>query len=189
MELLPAAGIAGIEAAVNREARSAWLKMLAYIYGSVAILCLIAFRSWRAVVVAVVPLMLTSILCEALMVKFGMGVKVATLPVIALGVGIGVDYALYILSVVLGHLRAGRAARCAYYNTLCFTGGSRAHGAHARFGVATWAFSPIKFQADVGILLVFMFVWNMLGALILIPALATFLLPTSAVYKPEKAKA
>jgi predicted RND superfamily exporter protein len=38
-------------------------------------------------------------------------------------------------------------------------------------------FSPIKFQADMGILLVFMFVWNMLGALILLPALAYFLLP------------
>ena len=45
-------------------------------------------------------------------------------------------------------------------------------------GVITWAFSPIKFQADMGILLTFMFVWNMLGALILIPALSYFLLPT-----------
>jgi len=45
-------------------------------------------------------------------------------------------------------------------------------------GVITWAFSPIKFQADMGILLTFMFIWNMLGALILIPALSYFLLPT-----------
>ena len=81
--------------------RTAWLKMLAYIYGTVAILCLIAFRSWRAVLVALLPLALTSVLCEALMVVLGIGVKVATLPVIALGVGIGVDYALYLLSVQL----------------------------------------------------------------------------------------
>src|ERR1039458_6918985 len=64
------------------------------------------FRSWRAGLIAVLPLMLTSILCEALMAKLGMGVKVATLPVTALGVGIGVDYALYMLSVTLSHLRA-----------------------------------------------------------------------------------
>jgi len=50
-------------------------------------------------------------------------------------------------------------------------------------GVITWAWSPIKFQADMGVLLAFMFLWNMLGALILIPALSRFLLPTSAVYK------
>jgi uncharacterized protein len=42
--------------------------------------------------------------------------------------------------------------------------------------VATWAWSPIKFQADMGILLAFMFIWNMLGALILLPALGHFLL-------------
>jgi predicted RND superfamily exporter protein len=47
-------------------------------------------------------------------------------------------------------------------------------------GVATWAASPIKFQADMGILLAFMFVWNMVGALVLIPALSRFLLPSRA---------
>jgi predicted RND superfamily exporter protein len=46
--------------------------------------------------------------------------------------------------------------------------------------VGTWAFSPIKFQADMGILLAFMFVLNMLGALVLLPALAHFLLRPSA---------
>ena len=71
--------------------------MLLCVYGGV-VLCFITFRSWRAVIVAVVPLALTSILCEALMVGLGIGVKVATLPVIALGVGIGIDYALYILA-------------------------------------------------------------------------------------------
>ena len=44
-------------------------------------------------------------------------------------------------------------------------------------GVVTWAWSPIKFQADMGILLTFMFLWNMVGALVLIPALSHFLLP------------
>ena len=81
--------------------------MLLYVYAAVIALCFVTFRSWRAVVVAVVPLAVTSILCEALMVGLGIGVKVATLPVIALGVGIGVDYALYLLSVQLAQQRAG----------------------------------------------------------------------------------
>ena len=112
------------------------------------------------------------------MAKLGMGVKVATLPVIALGVGIGVDYALYMLSVTLNHLRHGRSLSEAYYRTLCFHGPGRAvHRRHTRGGVITWAFSPIKFQADMGILLAFMFLWNMLGAMILLPALAYYILP------------
>jgi hypothetical protein len=154
--------------------------MLVLVYAAVALLCFIVFRSWRAVVVAIVPLALTSILCEALMVALGIGVKVATLPVIALGVGIGVDYALYLLSVQLAHQRAGLPLAQAYRKAVQFTGKVVALvGVTLAAGVVTWAFSPIKFQADMGILLTFMFLWNMVGALVLIPALSHFLLPNA----------
>jgi hypothetical protein len=181
---LLAAGSAGIEAATNIVVRQAWREMLLYVYLAVAALCLVTFRSWRAVVVAIVPLALTSILCEALMVALGMGVKVATLPVIALGVGIGVDYALYLLSVQLAQQRRGLELGDAYRKAVQFTGKVVALvGVTLAAGVVTWAFSPIKFQADMGILLTFMFLWNMLGALILIPALSHFLLPTRVARK------
>ena len=111
------------------------------------------------------------------MVVLGMGVKVATLPVIALGVGIGVDYALYVLSVTMTWLRQGATLSEAYYRALLFTGKVvMLTGVTLAIGVITWVFSPIKFQADMGILLAFMFLWNMVGALILLPALAHFLL-------------
>ncbi|WP_232478246.1 efflux RND transporter permease subunit [Pseudomonas alkylphenolica] len=176
-QFLLAAGSAGIEAATNIVVKKANLTMLMYVYAAVIVLCFITFRSWRAVVVAVVPLVITSILCEALMVALGMGVKVATLPVIALGVGIGVDYALYLLSIQLARQRAGASLAEAYRHALRFTGKVVALvGVTLAAGVITWAFSPIKFQADMGILLTFMFLWNMLGALALIPALSHFLL-------------
>jgi predicted RND superfamily exporter protein len=183
-EFLLAAGSAGIEAATNIVVEQANRTMLFYVYAAVIVLCFITFRSWRAVVVAVVPLAITSILCEALMVVLGIGVKVATLPVIALGVGIGVDYALYLLSVQLAQQRAGLPLARAYKSAVQFTGKVVALvGVTLAAGVITWAFSPIKFQADMGILLTFMFVWNMIGALVLIPALSYFLLPTSVVRK------
>ncbi|HLA32931.1 MAG TPA: MMPL family transporter [Pseudomonas sp.] len=176
-QFLLAAGSAGIEAATNIVVREANRTMLLYVYTAVIIFCLIAFRSWRAAVVAILPLVLTSILCEALMVYMGIGVKVATLPVIALGVGIGIDYALYLLSVQLHFQRQGLSLSAAYKNAVAFTGRVVGLvGITLAAGVITWAWSPIKFQADMGILLTFMFVWNMLGALILIPALSHFLL-------------
>ena len=182
--ILLAAGSAGIEAATNIVVRDANRTMLLYVYAAVVALCFLTFRSWRAVVVAVVPLVLTSILCEALMVALGIGVKVATLPVIALGVGIGVDYALYLVSVQLAQQREGVPLADAYRKAVQFTGKVVALvGITLAAGVITWAFSPIKFQADMGVLLTFMFVWNMLGALILIPALSHFLLPTARVRK------
>jgi hypothetical protein len=130
----------------------------------------------RAVICILTPLVLTTVLANGLMALLGIGVKVATLPVIALGVGIGVDYGIYIYSRLESYLQEGRSLRDAYESTLkttgravCFTGITLA------VGVATWYLSPIKFQADMGVLLTFMFLWNMLGALTLLPALAYFL--------------
>lgn len=177
VQFLLAAGSAGIQAATNISVKAAWHQMLFLVYGAVALLSLITFRSFKAVVVAILPLMLTSIMVEALMVQLGMGVKVATLPVIALGVGIGIDYALYILSITLVGIRNGNSLSEAYMRALNFTGKVvMLTGVTLSVGVITWVASPIKFQADMGLLLAFMFIWNMLGALILLPALAHFLL-------------
>lgn len=177
VQFLPAAGSAGIEAVTNVVVKAANRTMLFMVYGAVILLCFITFRSWRAVIVAVVPLVLTTILCEALMVALGIGVKVATLPVIALGVGIGVDYALYLLSIQLAGQRAGKTLSDAYKDAVAFTGRVVALvGITLAAGVVTWVWSPIKFQADMGILLAFMFVWNMVGALVLVPALSYILL-------------
>lgn len=175
-KILLAAGNAGVEAATNIVVDNSNRKMLAYVYITVILLCLVTFRSWKAVLCAVLPLTLISILCEALMVFLDIGVKVSTLPVIALGVGIGVDYSLYIMSEVMSSLRKGKNTIEAYHDALMSTGRVvMLTGLTLSLGVATWILSPIKFQADMGVLLSFMFLGNMLAALILIPSLSCFL--------------
>ena len=176
-EFILASGNAGVEAATNATIEHAQNMMKVLVYGVVSILCLITFRSIRAVICIIVPLALTSILCQALMTILGIGVKVATLPVIALGVGIGVDYGIYIYSRLKGFMEDGMELEDAYFETLkvtgkavCFTGLTLA------IGVGTWIFSDIKFQANMGVLLTFMFLWNMVGAIWLLPALANFLI-------------
>ena len=189
-QFLLAAGSAGIEAATNVVVSEANHRMLLLVYLAVTLFCLFTFRSWRATLVAILPLILTSVLCEALMVAMGIGVKVATLPVIALGVGIGVDYALYLLSVQLHYQRAGLSLAQAYQKAVAFTGRVVGLvGITLAAGVVGWAWSPIKFQADMGLLLTFMFLWNMLGALVLIPALSHFLLRGQAAPAPAEAQA
>lgn len=178
------AGNAGIAAATNRVIERANETMLIWIYVAVAILCYITFRSWLAVVCAILPLILTSLLCRALMVWMDIGITVATLPVVALGVGIGVDYALYVVGVMITHLRSGIPLEEAYLLSLRFTGRVvMLTGFTLAVGVGTWVFAPIKFQADMGLLLAFMFLWNMLGALVLLPAIASFLLKPHKVQK------
>lgn len=189
IRILNAAGNAGIDAATNIVVEKANQQMLYLVYLAVILICFITFRSWRAVVCAIVPLMVTSLLAEALMVWLNIGVKVATLPVIALGVGVGVDYALYVMAMVLVQLRQGASLSQAYYQALVSTGKVvLLTGATLGLAVITWVWSPIKFQADMGIMLAFMFIWNMLGALILLPALAHFLFRTQAQPAEIRAK-
>lgn len=176
-EFLLASGNAGIEAATNVAIEKANNTMLLFVYVVVVALVWAAFRSWRAVVCIMVPLGLTSVLCTALMTVLGIGVKVATLPVVVLGVGIGVDYGIYIYSKLESHLRQGMSLPDAYLESLKSTGKAVWFtGLTLAIGVVSWSFSPIKFQADMGILLTFMFLWNMIGALWLLPAMAHFLL-------------
>ena len=179
-----ASGNAGIEAATNQVIDRAQSLMLYFVYAVVIALCFMTFRSARAVACIILPLVLTSILGEAIMVWLGMGVKVATLPVTALGVGIGVDYGIYIYSRLEAMLIQGKNMQQAFLETLRTTGKAVAFtGITLAIGVATWIFSPIKFQADMGVLLTFRFLWNMLGALVLLPALGYYLL------KPEQIRA
>jgi predicted RND superfamily exporter protein len=173
---LLAAGSAGLAAATNVVVREARWPMAAAVYAAVVLLCLATFRSWRAVAVAVVPLAVTSLLCEGLMTLLGIGVKLDTLPVLALGVGIP-DFALYLLSIQLAHQRAGLPLDLAWARSLRFTGKVVALvGITLAAAVLTWAWSPLRLQADMGVLLAFMFVGNAAAALALVPALSHFLL-------------
>jgi predicted RND superfamily exporter protein len=168
-----AAGNAGIEAATNIVIKKAEPMMLALVYGIVAVLVWWEFSSWRVALCIMIPLYITSVLCEAIMAQLGLGVKVATLPVIALGVGIGVDYGIYIYNRIENFMAEGLAFKEAYFETLKTTGAAvTLTGITLALGVASWTFSDIKFQADMGLLLVFMFLWNMVGALLMMPALA-----------------
>jgi hypothetical protein len=181
LQFLLAAGNAGIEAATNQVIKTNELLILIMVYICVGVMCMITFRSFPATICIVIPLVLTSILGNALMAFLGIGVKVATLPVIALGVGIGVDYGIYIYSRLDTYLRSGLSLQEAYYQTLKSTGKAVLFtGLCLAIGVATWMFSAIKFQADMGLMLTFMFLLNMFGALWLLPALAHYLI------KPEK---
>ncbi len=171
-----ATGNVGVMAATNEVVRAAQVRMLVYIFAAVFLLCLATFRSWRPAVCIVLPLGLVSILCYALMSLLEIGLKTSTLPVVALGVGIGVDYGIYIFSRLKRGLDNGLPLREAYLRTLRVTGNAvLVTGLTLAIGVFTWIFSALQFQADMGILLTFMFLANMLGAVLLLPSLAVFL--------------
>ena len=172
-----AAGNVGVMAATNETVEAKQMLILAGVFSAVIVMCLLTFRSVVGTVLVVVPLALVSVLVYAVMALVGIGLKVSTLPMVALGAGIGVDYGIYFFSRMQEFLQQGQPVREAYVHTLRVTGASIIFtGITLAIGVATWVFSPLKFQADIGVMLTFMFLVNMLAAIILLPALAAWLI-------------
>lgn len=173
---LLASGNAGVMAATNEVVQATQTPIVLWVFGAVIVLCLLTFRSLAATLCIVIPLAIVSELAYVLMVWCGIGLKTSTLPMVALGVGIGVDYGIYLFARLHAALRAGEyfedAMAAAFRDTgaaVVFTGLTLA------IGVSTWLFSAIKFQADMGALLTFMFLVNMLAAILLLPAMARWL--------------
>ncbi|HVT35038.1 MAG TPA: efflux RND transporter permease subunit, partial [Nevskiaceae bacterium] len=184
VELRLASGNVGVMAATNEAVSEAEIRMLLSIFGALTLLCLLTFRSVKATLCVLVPLTIVSIFCNAVMARLGIGLKVATLPVVALGVGVGVDYGIYLFERIQHDMADGMAFRDAFYQAM------RQRGTAAVFtaitmsiGVGTWTLSALKFQADMGLLLSFMFLVNMLGAVCLLPALGAWF------YGPGKRRA
>ena len=253
LNLRLATGNVGVMAATNDEVRAVDRKMLYLLYAAVFGMCLLSFRSPRAALCIVLPLVLVTELGHSLMVWLDIGKKVNTLTVLALGVGIGVDYAIYIFArmreamtysvefaaadvnrdftltaeelkdferdmgldaaaasglavgdrtaagasalqpgftdldqnkdgvvsrqeYVTGH-GGGRTLSESYFIALKTTGIAIFYTALTlAVGVGTWVFSELKFQADMGVMLTFMFVVNMLAAIVFLPALCRWLL-------------
>jgi multidrug efflux pump subunit AcrB len=151
---------------------------------------MVTFRSLRATVCILIPLAIVSVLCEALMPTLGIGLKISTLPVIALGVGVGVDYGIYLYNRLEVHLKEGKKLGRAFREALDERGPAIIFTAVTMtIGVGTWGFSALKLQADMGVLLAFMFFLNMVGALFVLPALATFTLKPEAYKIPLKEEA
>ena len=168
-----ASGPVGVMAATNEAVSEAQLPMMLYVYGAVFVLCLMSFKSLKATIAVIIPLYVVSTLAQALMTLLDIGLAVSTLPVIALGVGIGVDYGIYILSTMSNKLSNGMPVQQAYFEALVERGSAVIFtGLTLAIGVSTWFFSDLKFQMDMGILLTFMFLVNMLGAIIILPALS-----------------
>lgn len=171
-----AAGNAGLIAATNDEVEKSEQPMMLYVYLAIVILVFAVYRDFRAVIACCLPLTVGTFIGYWFMKVFQIGLTVATLPVMVLAVGIGVDYAFYIYNRLQAHLAAGLDIVQALENSILEVGMATIFTAITlAIGVATWSFSALKFQADMGKLLAFMFIVNLVMAMTALPALAVML--------------
>lgn len=180
-------GNLSVMAATNQVVSAAdrWVNLA--LFASVSLLCLVAFRSLRITLCIIIPLGIVTVLCNAVMTVLDIGLKVNTLPVVALGVGVGVDYGIYLFERIRHALQHGADLQEALFQSLRDRGTASLFTAITMTAsVLTWMGSELQFQSDMGILLGFMFLVNLLGALILLPALAAFLLRSSRPHHGPK---
>ncbi|HEX8012034.1 MAG TPA: efflux RND transporter permease subunit [Casimicrobiaceae bacterium] len=171
-----ASGNVGVQAATNEVLEATELPMLLYVYLTIVALVFLTYRDWRAMIACTLPLTLATVLGYWFMKELQIGLTVATLPVMVLAVGIGVDYAFYIYNRLQIYLAQGVDIVTSFKQALRETGVATIFTALTlSVGVATWSFSALKFQADMGLLLTFMFMINMLMAITLLPALAVMI--------------
>ncbi|MEI8327415.1 MAG: efflux RND transporter permease subunit, partial [Betaproteobacteria bacterium] len=171
-----ASGNAGVLAAINDEVERSELPMMLYVYAAIVALVFLVYRDFRAVLACCLPLTVGSFIGYWFMKELDIGLTVATLPVMVLAVGIGVDYSFYIYNRLQLHLAQGQPMVKAIEHAILEVGTATIFTAITlAIGVATWAFSELKFQADMGKLLAFMFMVNMVMAMTALPAFAVWL--------------
>ena len=150
----------------------------------VFVFCGIAYRSFLAGFLFLIPLLISNYLTYALMGARGIGLDVNALPVVALGVGLGVDYGLYIVDRIKEEYDRLGDLQDAILRAITTAGKAVTFTATTMIaGVAPWIWSFLRFQADMGLLLVFWMVISMIGGLVLLPTLIYLIKPKFVVGK------
>jgi uncharacterized protein len=179
-EAQPAGGLGGILAAANQVIRTRNDVVLITILAVIFVHCSVTYWSLLAGVIFTISLVLANFLAFTYMVFKDIGLNINTFPVVSLGIGMGVDYGLYIVSRIievyrdqetkdLGEaVRAGMitAGRAVFFTATLMTA-----------GVAFWWFSPLRFQAEMGLLLGVLMMVNMVVGLLVLPAVINIIKP------------
>lgn len=177
---LLASGLGGVLAAGNEEVDSTNTYIFLLVICVIFVLCLYAFRSWKTASILTAPLIVTNFVVISVMVFMGIGIDVNTLPVISIGMGVGIDYGIYLMTRILQEHR-----ECGDYKVACATA-LRTTGRAILFtaGVMVissglWYFiSSFRFLAEMGLLLSLIMGINLIGTLLVIPAAMIYIQPT-----------
>ena len=179
IDIKPAGGLGGILFAANELIEKAHYPLIFGILGFTFLCCAVIYRSISAGFIFTVSLILANFLAFAYMTLKGIGLDINTIPVVSLGVGLGVDYSLFIVSRIKELILAGSAWTDAIVEGVATTGRSVFYQATMMStSVFFWWFSPLRFQADTGFLLAILMMVNMLMGVLLLPAVLVIFKPS-----------
>ncbi len=184
-EFLYAGGQIGITKAVNDEIRAANTNVMMAIALVIAVCVFMLYRSVTVSLVLIVSLATANFVTYGFMAFKGIGLSLNTLPLTALGIGLGVDYGIYMLDRIREEVRKNKniSSYDAVRNSIKTTGNAVFVTALTMvLPLAPWfAFSILRFQAEMGLLLGMVLFFNMVGALVFVPAAVLYFKPKAIV--------
>lgn len=173
-----AGGLIGVLAAANEIILAKQIESIALALLVLVICCAVAYRSLAAGMFFMVPVLLSNTLTFAFMAWMGIGMNVNTLPIAALGIGLGVDYAFYVVDEIREELHKGNSLFGSIESSLLSAGrGVLVTAATLITSVVIWYFSSIRFQAEMGMLMALWLFISAASSLLLMPALVVVLKP------------
>ena len=182
-----AGGLIGILAAVNEEVEWSYRVNLALILIVVFLLSYATYVSVVGALIVMLPSLVAQPLSEAVMYLFGIDMNINSLPVAAVGIGIGIDYGYYVLSRIVEELVAGEGFDVAIRRMFETTGKTVLFtGVSLTASIIFWVFFPMKFQADMALLLVLLLGFHLMGALMFIPPMVALFKPRFAIKYAEE---
>jgi predicted RND superfamily exporter protein len=175
-----AGGRIGMEIALNEEMKRSHALIDLTVLGAIFILCTLSFMSITAGLMLTLPLILANSVAGAYMSLAGIGLSINTLPIAAIGVGVGVDFAIYLYSRCREEFQlqdgdwTGTIIQsiCTCGKAVIFT------GLTVILPIISWYFfSDMKFQAEVGFFLAMIMGTNVVLTLTLHPLLIYIIKP------------
>ncbi len=181
---LLAGGLLGILAASNEEVEWSYHVNVPLIFLVVFLLSFATYRSVVGALIVMIPSLVAQPLSEAVMYLVGIDFNINSLPVAAVGIGIGIDYGYYVLSRIVEEYEetndfdeANRRAIATTGKAIIFTGTTLVAS------VVFWLFFPLKFEAEMAFILMMLMIFHAIGALVFIPAMVSLLRPRFAVQR------
>ena len=171
-----AGGLIGVLAAANEVLFRNDLLMNLLGFGTIYFILLFTYRSFAAGIYMLIPLLLANGMVNAYMGARNIGININTLPIVTVGVGFGIDYALYIVSRTIEEFKVHKDWEIAVHRALTTAGKAVTFTAASMIaGTLFWAFSRIRFDSEMGLLLALWMAISFVGAMTLLPvSLLTF---------------
>jgi hypothetical protein len=178
-EVQLAGGVIGLIAAVNEVILKDQIRSIALALLVVLISCMVAYRSAASGMYFTIPVLLANAITFMVMSLLGIGMNINTVPVAALGIGLGVDYAFFVVDRIEREMRSGIQLDEAVRRALLGEGHAVVVTAATLFvAVSIWMLSSLKFQASMGMLMGLWLVVSAITTLMVMPAFLTVFRPS-----------